>query len=323
MVNPRSAVATATFGPRALLERAVKDFARLESLDLAVDANAYHQVATQMHALCGAILAAEASAVTRANIQAAVAPARALHGLSPFVRRLQTWPRGYPGDFETIEYLCDAVVRAPRDSIGYFIEYCCLRGVSAQQYRNKVAWQAQMILETALRERRAKILSIACGGSPDVRSVQALLGGTGCKLFLNDMDADALCYSLDRLPALRSTIRPLLGDVFNAARKIRAITPLNLILAGDLFDYLSDRQIVWLLPRLIAALGPGGRLCFTNITSGNPDRVWLEYLAGWHLIERSESDIRRLIDASALPAGSSVQITSDLTGLTSLVQITT
>jgi O-methyltransferase involved in polyketide biosynthesis len=97
---------------------------------------------------------------------------------------------------------------------------------------------------------------------------------------------------------------------------------LNLILAGGLFDYLNDRQVVWLLPKLMAALGPGGRLCFTNIASGNPDRVWLDYLAGWHLIERSESDIGRLIADSCLPASSSVQVTSDLTGLTSLVQIT-
>jgi extracellular factor (EF) 3-hydroxypalmitic acid methyl ester biosynthesis protein len=218
--------------------------------------------------------------------------------------------------------LCDAVVRAPRDSIGYFIEYYCLRDSSAQQHRNRVAWQAQMILETAMRERRAKILSIACGGSRDVGSVQSLLAGAGCKLFLNDMDADALCYSLDRLPALRSTIRPLFGDVFNAARQLRAISPLHLIVAGGLFDYLNDRQVVWLLPKLMAALRPGGRLCFTNIASGNPDRVWLDYLAGWHLIERSESDIHRLIEASAIPAGASVQIASDLTGLTSLVQIT-
>ncbi len=275
-----------------------------------------------MHALCVAILEAEASAMSRANIQASVAPARALHALSPFVRRLQTWPRGYPGDFETIEYLCDAVVRAPRNSIGYFIEYYCLRDVSAQQHRNKVAWQAQMMLETVTRERRAKILSIACGGSPDVRSVQHMLASYGCKLFLNDMDADALCYSLDRLPTLRSTIRPLLGDVFNAARKLKGLTPLHLILAGGLFDYLNDRQVVWLLPKLMAALGPGGRLCFTNIAAGNPDRVWLDYLAGWHLIERSEADISRLIAESGLPASSAVQIASDLTGLTSLVRIT-
>jgi hypothetical protein len=43
-----------------------------------------------------------------------VARAREVHARSPFVRRLQSWPRGYPGDFETVEYLLSQEVMAPR-----------------------------------------------------------------------------------------------------------------------------------------------------------------------------------------------------------------
>ena len=42
------------------------------------------------------------------------APARLIHGKSPFIRRAQIWPRGYPGDFETIEYLVHPINRAAK-----------------------------------------------------------------------------------------------------------------------------------------------------------------------------------------------------------------
>lgn len=52
------------------------------------------------------------------------------------------------------------------------------------------------------------------------------------------------------------------------------------------------------------------------MAAGNPFRVWLEYLANWTLIERSDSDIRRLCaDAGLGPPA----IERDSTGLALLI----
>ena len=304
------------------LAEAVTEFMRLESAALSDEAAIYHRVVAGIHHLCAAVRDAETRGASREEIQVVLAPARALHAASPFVHRLQTWPRGYPGDYETIEYLCDCVTLAPRDSIAYYIEHHSLRDISAQQHRNKVAWQARCILDTALRLPNARILSLACGGSRDLRSIEALLADRPLTIFLNDMDAGAIEHSLHHLPALAASLQTIPGDVFTAARKFRTLAPLHLILAGGLFDYLNERQITWLLPKLFATLAPEGRICFTNLAPGNPDRVWLEHIADWRILERSEADIYHLVAESGLAAVSSVRITRDATGLTQLIELT-
>jgi extracellular factor (EF) 3-hydroxypalmitic acid methyl ester biosynthesis protein len=69
----------------------------------------------------------------------------------------------------------------------------------------------------------------------------------------------------------------------------------DLVVAGGLFDYLPDRWAVTTLRAIRRMMAPGGRLLFSNIAAGNPFRPWLEYLAEWRLIERHETDLRRLL----------------------------
>jgi hypothetical protein len=65
-----------------------------------------------MHSLATAITTSEDVGVTRLEMPRVLDGVRALHARPPFVHRLQTWPRGYAGDFETVEWLCDARNRA-------------------------------------------------------------------------------------------------------------------------------------------------------------------------------------------------------------------
>jgi O-methyltransferase involved in polyketide biosynthesis len=135
------------------------------------------------------------------------------------------------------------------------------------------------------------------------------------------MDPAAIEHSIRNLPQIAQRLEAIPGDVFTAARKFRAIAPLNLILAGGLFDYLNERQITWLLPKLFALLKSGGSICFTNLAPGNPDRVWLQHIANWHITERSESDILRMVGDSGLAAKTSINVARDTTGLTQLVEL--
>jgi extracellular factor (EF) 3-hydroxypalmitic acid methyl ester biosynthesis protein len=281
----------------------------------------YHRVAAAMHTLCAAILHAEEQQVDPERIKEMAAPARDLHSCSPFVSRLQTWPRGYAGDFETIEYLCEAANRAEPLTMPWFIESCALHSACAQQHRNKLAWQASKVLQTCLRRREARILSVACGGSRDLRMIQRPLASSAPSVWLNDSDADALTCSREHLMDSGCHFEAVPGIVFRSLRKLEEGAPYDLILTGGLFDYLSERQIVWLLQKLSALLAPGGELCFTNIAGGNPDRVWLEYMANWTLIQRDEPDIERLVQESGLQDSTHLRIERDQTGLTHLVEV--
>jgi SAM-dependent methyltransferase len=144
------------------------------------------------------------------------------------------------------------------------------------------------------------VLSIGCGSSPDLRTAIDQVPPSAT-FVLCDSDADALSYSRTKLHSIADRCHFVHGMVPRVLRCVRAQGPFDLILAGGLFDYLPDRFIARTLSESwLHLLAPAGRLVFTNIATGNPFRVWIEYLADWRLIERSEEDIARLCAAAGI-----------------------
>jgi hypothetical protein len=137
---------------------------------------------------------------------------------------------------------------------------------------------------------------------------------------LCDSDPDALDFSRQALEPLCRRCRFVRGMVPRVLGRVAADGPFDLVYAGGLFDYLPDRlatRTLAIAHRTLVA--SGGQLVFTNISSGNPFRVWLEYLANWTLIERSDADIRRLCVDAGLEAP---WIEREATGLALLVTAT-
>ena len=110
--------------------------------------------------------------------------------------------------------MCDAVNKAVPGSIGHSIERYCLNAAAVQQHHNKVAWQAAKILEVALDQPgERRVLSIACGGSRDLRSIQPILKSLNVRVYLNDFDRDALAFSLGHLQSMQDRVRTIPGNV--------------------------------------------------------------------------------------------------------------
>jgi extracellular factor (EF) 3-hydroxypalmitic acid methyl ester biosynthesis protein len=282
-----------------------------------------HATAAGLHAFAAAIDLCEEAGIEKATLQSHIAPMRALHARSPFVHRLQAWPRGYAGDFETIEYLCDAENRAPFGSIAWAIEQYALQSPIAQQHRNKVGLQARAILSTLLATRGARIASIGCGGCRDLALVQHHIPPDAGTFVLIDSDADALAFARQRLDRLRDRCEFVRGRVPRVLTA-SAVRPSNglfdLVVAGGLFDYLQDDWAIATLRLVRRMLVPGGRLILSNIAAGNPFRAWLEYLGSWSLIERQPEDLARLLTAAEFQADG-VHITRDSTGLALMADV--
>jgi extracellular factor (EF) 3-hydroxypalmitic acid methyl ester biosynthesis protein len=305
----------------AALERlrvACHEFTQLDTLPLP-PVRLLHATAAGLHAFAGAITLCEEAGFQKAALIPHVESLRALHGRSPFVHRLQTWPRGYAGDFETIEYLCDAENRAPAGSVAWAIEQYALQSPVAQQHRNKVGLQARAILSTLLAKREARIASIGCGGCRDLSLVQHHIPPDAGTFVLVDGDADALEFARQRLHRLSDRSRFVRGRIPRVLSPL-AITPFDLIVAGGLFDYLDDDWAITTLRLVRRMLAPGGRLLLSNIAAGNPFRAWLEYLAEWDLIEREPGDLRRLLAAADFDPDT-VQISRDSTGLALMADV--
>lgn len=308
---------------------AVRGFEQLERTAPALQRSArLHQAIAATHRVCAAIDACEAVDMSRDEIRDRVRSTREIFGRSPFVERLQRWPRGYAGDFETIEWLWQQVNRAEQGTLAHALEQYALDAAIAQQHRNKVTAQGRLIVDVATRPRPAappRILSVACGGCPDLRSVAATLGGRELEVVLVDQDLDALVFAKSELgPTLGSRLTPIVANVVKEARMFRTLGRFDAIVMGGLLDYLPDRIASFLLGVLVShALAPGGTLLATNIGAGNPFRTWMEHCADWTLIERTEADLARLLtEALSGRQPKSLAVEREGTGLALLARVT-
>jgi extracellular factor (EF) 3-hydroxypalmitic acid methyl ester biosynthesis protein len=278
-----------------------------------------HATAVAMHSIATSIIVCEDAGLSRPEMLPTLASVRALHARSPFAHRLQTWPRGYPGDFETVEWLCDARNRADIGTVPWAIEQCALQSPLAQQHRNKVGLQARAVLSTLVANPRARIASIGCGGCRDLSMIQDYVPCGHGSFVLIDADPAALEFAGGRLGRLGDRCELVQGRVPKVLSRRRDRAGFDLIVAGGLFDYLPDRWAVATLTAIRERLAPGGQVFLSNIASGNPFRPWIEYLADWWLIERHESDLQRLLGDAGF-AEDGITVTRDSSGLALLVE---
>jgi SAM-dependent methyltransferase len=300
----------------------VTAFVALESGDALPQAR-YHHVLASVHRLCAAIVECEDDGIAREEIVDVLDPVRRIHAGSPFVKRLQEWPRGYPGDFETVEYLCRGPMGNLPQTIAEICENYSLTRSVAQQHRNKVQHQAGRIMRTLLeRPGTARIFSIACGSCPDLRSIAPHLPALLGEIWLNDGDADALDFSMRALAPISGRCKVHRGNALKVVRKaVQAGELFDLVLAGGLFGYLPEKHAVYLIEHAYSLLRPGGVLYLTNIAKGNPYRPLIEYFGDWFLIERTEEDLYAYCHRAGIPRRA-VSITRDETGLALLVEVT-
>lgn len=258
----------------------------------------------------------------RQRILKATEPIRAWTSAVHFLRHIQSWPHGYPGDWEIIEHIMDAENKSEPESWAWYWEQSALHLPIVQQHREKVHWQGDAICKALRQVRgRTRILSLATGGGRDLLSVLTQLRHHEPELVLNDWDAHALALTEQRIREVPGSYRTIQGNALQVARQLRGEKPFHLVLAGGLFDYLPDKAASLLL-RIVthSLLQPSGRFVLTNIEWGNPFRPLMEYMADWHLIERSEADILRLCAETGIHQNR-VEMSRDATGLTLLVSI--
>ncbi len=306
-----------------LFDEAVREFEQLPDLSFDSYEEKFHYVVSQMHKLCYGIKIAEDLGVAREDIKKKLGNAWEMHSKSKFFNRLQNWPRGYQGDFETIEYICDGKIQVEHNSIEYFLEWHCLNSAIAQQHRNKVNIQSRKIQDLAVQKKKVKILLVGCGGGRDIINIQNTLINQDVDLYLNDIDPDAIAHIKAKFkPDALEKITFICGNVLNLVRnKSYNGIEFDLILFGGVFDYLPDKVIKIVFKHMyFNMLSKDGKILFTNIKIHNPFRVWIEYLANWHVIERDEQDCINLCKISTIPE-ELVDIYPDETGLTLITEI--
>ena len=256
------------------------------------------------------------------RIKSRLRPSREVFATSAFMRRCQERPRGYPGDFETIEYLVAGVNRSVPGTLGWHIEEILLQAPIVQRHRNKLKWQSREIAGAVAKNRAARVLSIGCAGCLDWVPLLPELDCFAGEIVLNDSEPAALELAEQRLSSATSHYRLAPGNPIRVVKCLGSGAAFDLVLAGGVFDYVPHRATVMLL-RVIYRdlLAEGGTLLFTNIAEGNPWRRLMEYGSDWPLIERSGASILEMCAEAGIPR-SQVTVSREETGLTLVTRVT-
>jgi extracellular factor (EF) 3-hydroxypalmitic acid methyl ester biosynthesis protein len=253
-------------------------------------------------------------------IKHALAPAREAFATAVLAHRCQQWERGYAGDFQTIEHLVGARNLSAPGTIGWHFEQILLEFSATPHHRNKLERQSVEFVRVIQRRPGARILSLACGGGLDWVPVLPLLAEFTGEIVLHDCEPAALESAESRLRAATSMYRLVAGNVLRVASRLSAEPRFDLIAAGGLFDYLTDKAIVSVLRVIRSLLAPGGRLFFTNIAKGNEWRPLMEYGLNWRIVERTSEQIEGLCRNAGFGT-SEVAISREATGVTFLVNV--
>ena len=236
--------------------------------------------------------------------------ARLQREILPFVlltkttERFYSKPRGYAGDFKTIEMIYRNRP-AGTGRIGPLLDRCFLNSPIAKAIRNRRLLLAQEITRTVEANNGAAHLTcLACGPAEEVFDVfQRLNDCRQVQASLVDIDLQALAYVGHRRDKakLQNRVNLINANLVYLAlgRQKLELTDQDLIYSVGLIDYFNDKFVVKLLNWIHGRLRPGGKVMLGNFHPKNYCREIMDYVLEWRLIHRSEEDMHRLFTYSA------------------------
>lgn len=253
-------------------------------------------------------------------LEKTIQPLKSLFGESCFGAHCQEWPLGYPGDYQIVEQIMTGTNHSEPFGLAYLIEdYIVRLSSAAQQHRNKIDAQATAILELFSHVESPRILSLGPGPCHDIRKIQSFLKGRQFKIDLLDLDQRALDHAASFLGPLKGKVAFHQGNILKYSFPETA--RYDLVLAGGLFDYLPESDLIQFLAKLYRMLSPGGRLFFTNIGENDRWSPIRRHLLNWKLHERSEATLAKICFEASIPPANT-RIWMEATRTTYLVGIT-
>ncbi len=218
-------------------------------------------------------------------------------------------PFGYSGDFKIIDEIyrnCPRTNGFDRLWDNYFQGLAVCKSV-----RERKADFKKIILD-AVKERNGRdirIMDLACGPAREIKELIEEDKGSYFSRIIFD------CYDLD-LNALEYAKKLLneAGNVnFSQKNAIRIAlkkdvteeiaNKYDLIYSTGLFDYLDERVAVRLVGNLRKLLKNDGILAIANVRDkySNSSAGWMEWVAEWNLIYRSEAQFRKIFLDAGFP----------------------
>lgn len=245
---------------------------------------------------------------------------------SYFMDRARTWPRGYPGDYKTIEGFYKNLAQS--GGFGYYLDKHFLSTSLAMAVRERKKKLAELLAKELASRKGPSILDIACGSCRELFELAPALKTADATTTCVDFDEEALDFSAERMAHAGLAADRMHFRKYNALkmvsheRNVKEFGMQDIIYSVGFFDYLDDVVLARLLNALYRLLLPGGTL----IASFKDTRRYRAQEYQWFVVwdgffQRTLEDMWRLLDKAGIPP-ESVALDRDRSGVIVFFSIT-
>lgn len=191
-------------------------------------------------------------------------------------------PHGYAGDFEIIDRIYTGWL-SPRNDLRNW-DYYFHNQPAVQAVRNRLAYFRNLLDARISPDTPMSVLNIGSGPARDVGL--CLSRHDNLSMVCLDKDYKAIVYA----KTLNGSYDRRLSFVQANAFRYRPDQQYDIVWSAGLFDYLDDKQFVFLLRRLYEMVKTDGELVLGNFGPDNPSRNYMEF-GQWYLKHRSTDEL--------------------------------
>jgi SAM-dependent methyltransferase len=225
---------------------------------------------------------------------------------SYFMNRARTWPRGYAGDFETIEGVYRNTPLS--EGVGYYLDRYFLATTLPSAVRHRKDFLRNLLDREMSCRASAKFLDLACGSCRELVELAPEIKTSGAHVTCVDFDSDALDFALNRMvsagvPQVQMTFRRYNAlKMIKHDRNVKEFGMQDVIYSVGFFDYLQDEALIPLLSALYALLNPGGVLIMSFKDSMRYRAQEYHWFVDWDgFLQRTEEDSREVLVRANIP----------------------
>lgn len=228
---------------------------------------------------------------------------------APFFHRARHKPRGYPGDFQVMQFIYEKQF----EGASLFARAVHLAGVhtdGAAVVRSRKELVKSLLTERIQRsppQREFRIASIAAGPAQETYELLASLEDVASRIeiVLFDQDPDALTLAFSRIKqvvdarwASRVKVRFLHDSIKRLIRDPSLLAehgPFDVIICAGLFDYLERRHAATLSKSFYQSLRADGSAYVGNVVPELPSRWLMEHHLDWALKYKTRDEMRAFV----------------------------
>jgi hypothetical protein len=227
---------------------------------------------------------------------------------SQFCDRSFCKPRGYAGDYATIELIYQNKPKGD-GRLGPLIDKYLLNRPSSRAVRARRTFLCDALLERFAewgtgRDDMYRVMSLGSGSARELFDFFPKMGKNTplVRVTCLDIDMEALAFGshLAREHGITDQFLWTKESVMHLGQP-RGMThpaPQDVIYSSGLFDYLRDDVAIQVLNWARLALEPEGLCMIGNFTADCPDRALMDHILDWRIIYRSKEEMMSLIRRS-------------------------